>query len=579
MYTGICYAIKFNKGVVVMFCPNCGKDCENGSKFCLNCGAKLEDASAQTRPETMNSFDQSSNGFNAYNGYDPSPAGAVRSSGGGAKKIIIISLIGVLVIALGLGAFFLIKNKIAHDSIVNNPTKYVYSSYSNYLDEVGAEDEFYQAVKGAEKTGTVKLTADAQIAMLGSQNLSAAFQFAYDQDNKKYYVLTDASGLAPLLMGSNASGNNKFELFTDSKRLDFDIDVMGKQAKYYIDFGKLREQAENSIFSPDKDNVLGVTKEQFNDFIDAFEKSYHSFVESKGTSDAAFDYEGFLKKLEECCVVSVESGSVNVGDESKSVDIVTYTIDYESMKKLIAEMKDEIVDMMQKSGMEDMNQNIDEMKKSYDDMLDEFSKNADKDLKIEIKCSVEKSSGKLVKIEGTFDNCDEEDKHITFNVEFITKPDMCIKMELSNGEKTVNGRIYRETTGSVTTYGAEMTGDTDDGSKKTYSATIVYDKSAKTFTVSVDDFSFSGTAEVKDGTLILGYEQDLSKLSSSIGQGTVKLTLEISSKAKMNEISAENNLFSMSKEDFESLSESSSSPVYDYDDYDYSDDFSPFDAA
>lgn len=571
-----------------MFCPNCGKECEEGSRFCLHCGVKLDDAAPRVNPAADNNLYSNMNNEPQFSPIVSAGGTAtVRSAGSGVKKILVISLIALVVVALGIGIFFFVRNKLAHDNIVNNPTKYVFSSYGNYFDEAGAQDEIYNAVKGALKTGTVKLSADASIPALGNQNLSAAVQVAYDKENKKYYLLADGSGLAPLLAATGvSSGNNKLELYTDSKRLDFDLDVLGKQAKYFVDFGKLKEQAENSIFSPDKENVLNITKEQFNEFLETFEKSYHSMVEAQGTSDAAFDYEEFIKKFEKAGVVTVEDGSVKVGDETKSVDVITYTFDYNAISTLLKDMKEEFISMMEKSGIDKTGGNLDDIKKSYDDMVDGFNKNANKDIKIVVKFNVEKGSSKLVKFEATADNFADSDAKVnslSCVIDYITKPDMCIKFEIKGGDETVTGRVYREIKGSKTTYGAEVNPPASSNSEK-IDVTLVFDKDAKTFTFTSGETSISGTAEVKDNTLIIGYDFDLSQIPN-IGQGNIKLSLEISSTPKMNTIDAEKNIFSITEDEFKSLADSPMGNVVpdDYtpyeDDYDPYDDYDPEDAA
>lgn len=559
-----------------MICPNCGSECENGSKFCLACGTKLESENVHTPSENLYSQDYSGGAPSSFSG-----GGAVVSATkSGSKKFLIITLVVLIVVALGIGGFFFIRNKLQKEDIIKNPTKYVSSSYENFFDEVNAESEFYKILKDSAEQGSVKLSVDADLSAMGlSQPAGVELQYSYDVKNNKCYLKLDGGKLVPLMMFSVSQEQQNFltELYSNIDRTDFSFDILGKQGKYYVDLGKFREQITNSIFSPDKENVLGISKESFEEFVSAVESMYQSMKKNGGNTSADMEkkIDDFVKKLEKNGKVTVESGDVTVGSETRKVDIITYTYDFEGIRNLISDIKAETVSYMEENKDtlgENAQQSIDETKEGFDKMIKEFETSADKNAKLTLKNYVSKDNKQPVKTELVLENIVSGSDNARFEIsaEFTRKPNAAINFKMTNGKQDVTISLSKEVKDNTTSFVFEAKRS---DSQDTLSARLDYDKDSKIFTISAGEVSISGTAEVKDDAIVIGYEQDLAKMG---GAGKVSLKLEISSKAQMNEINAEKSLFSITMDELQGLAGSlgaSGGSDYDYDyDYDYHND-------
>lgn len=85
-----------------MFCTTCGKKLEEGTKFCIYCAAKQEDASAPAAEPAVTAPVYKST---ASVEESPAPEAPAKNNGKG-KKIALIAVIGVLILALiGLNAY------------------------------------------------------------------------------------------------------------------------------------------------------------------------------------------------------------------------------------------------------------------------------------------------------------------------------------------------------------------------------------------------------------------------------------------------------------------------------------------
>lgn len=562
-----------------MLCPQCGKDCGEGYAFCLSCGSRL-DGSVQQIPNVPenNLYSQNFEGLN-YNDIAPVGGAAVvskRNGGAGVKKFLIIALVAVVVAAIGIAAYFFIRNKAERDYLVNNPTKYVFSSYQTYFDNTSTDEDIYTILKDSMTQGTVKLSADIDYSYgTESQKAGAAFQYAYDIPNRKYYVMADGGALLPMLsygMASSEDSNALFELYTDINRVDFNFDVAGKQGKYYIDSGKFREQITDSIFSPDKDNVLNVTKEEFENFISTYESVYHSMAGTEqAKSNAESTYDDLIKKIEEEGKVTIEDGKVTVNGTEVSVDVVTYTFNYDSVIALLNDIKMESINYLNKNKetISNYEQSVNEINESYDKLISEFSENANKNISIVVKNYLDKNNKEAVKLELTLDNYNSSDSaennHLTFSLEFAHTPNMAINLVITDGQKSITGSLKKEISGSVTSYVFSIQSAENSQTNEVTQARLDFDKANKTFTLTAGGQSYSGTAEIKDKTITLGYDYPLEAMGTSYGK--IAINVEISSVPKMNTIDAQTNLFDMTASEFEALTEQQEQ-VYTFDDYD-----------
>ena len=541
-----------------MLCPKCGSECESGSKFCLSCGAKLDDEGVKKAGISENLYSQD------YKGGDPSPLGGgdvPSAAKTGSKKFLIITLVVLIVVALGIGCFFLVRNNLKKNSIVESPTKYVFSSYQSYFDEMNEGSEFYNILKESAEHGSLKLSAGVDLSSMGvTQPVGMDMLYSYDLKDNKCYFKIDAGKIAPLLImtsGGQGSSNIFAELYSNIDRTDINFDVLGKQGKYYIDLGKFREQITNSIFSPDKENVLGVSKEDFEKFIDAVESFYQTAKQNKdaSSSEAEKKFDEFVKKLESIGEVKVEDGETEVGSEKVKADVITYTYDAGALKKILQYVKEETVSYLENNKSvlgDDAQKTIDEFKTNFDKAINEFDSKVDKNVKVVFKnyVSKDKKPAKMeLVLENVFPSTEQSDNsHFVISADFTRKSSgAAIILKATNGDEELTASFVKVVDGNKTSFIIE---GSDNKSDKNISARLDYNKDDKVFTISAGEFSFSGTAEVKDGSIIIGFNPDLSKYNVP---GKVDVKLEISSKPQMNEINAEKSLLSITMEDLENL--------------------------
>ena len=92
-----------------MFCPNCGKQCEDSAQFCANCGASFTQTTAQPEASVVNETPAAPDyGYNPNPGYIPNtgynpnqpyaPAPEKRNS----TAVLVLGIVAT-VINLGLG--------------------------------------------------------------------------------------------------------------------------------------------------------------------------------------------------------------------------------------------------------------------------------------------------------------------------------------------------------------------------------------------------------------------------------------------------------------------------------------------
>ncbi len=560
-----------------MLCPQCGKECGEGYKFCLSCGCRL-DESIVNRNTDNNLYSQNFQGV-SYNDFIPQipsdSSVAVKSKGAsGAKKGIIIGVIALLVALLGVAAFFFIRNRMERDYLVNNPTKYVFSSYQTFFNNSNSdENDLFAILKDLENQGSVKFTAE-QKGNGGNdgQQISSDVQFSYNIPENKYYFMM--SGKNAPSQFSNPVGDTLFEIYTDINRIDMNFDVNGKQGKYYIDSGKIREQAGNSIFSPNRDNVLNIDQEQFNDFLTQFENIYHKLSSNNDSNNEINEfYDNLLKKIEQDCKVTVEEGATTVNGNSVSVDIVTYTFGYDSILAVLKDVKEEIVTYL--TNNEDKIENSDEYIKNveeyFDNLISEFTGSSEaKSVMIVVKNYMRKDNKEIAKLEFGLNNTSSssQSSNMQLTLEFSRDPYMNINFTVSNGMFSVGASLHKEVSGDVTSYILSTSSNMGGSLQNQEIARLDYDDANNKLTLTAGGQSYSCDAEVKDNTMTLIFDVPVDSSYGVKSNNTISMKIEISSEPKMNTINAEKNLFDITKEEFESLTASTYQPSYDYYNYD-----------
>ena len=585
------------KGVIYMFCPSCGKECLPTDKFCLSCGAKLtvdgpqvkndppvQQVQQQYAPVQNNApippeqpiYDplrQSSapapmaqpaaasrDVVDNYGGMYSQPAyagaaGALSASPrkkAGIPKFLIIAVVAVIVVAIGIGVFLFVRNKMERDYLLNNPTKYVYSAAENYLDNSNSNSEFYSILKGMSDQGTFSAEVTGEVNKNGqSTPVSASAKAAYNKADKQAYYKIDGSGVMTYATGSPSDAIMEF--YADPKRMDIAYNMMGQSGKYFIEPGKFREQAENSIFSPSKDNVLGVTQEQFNAFVDGFEGGYRTLMENTDGKELEEITDSIIEKFEKDADAKVESGSVSVNGKDYNTDIVTYTLDHAAIKSVMGDMRDEMVNYA-KNHKDYFGGNSADAEKNITDGMNQaisaFDQYGNKNIKIQIKVYIDSSKRELVKIEIKLDNFiassyNQSANHFEIIGEFTHDPDMNIKFTLTDGSSSITASVVKTVNGDVTRYNfdAGMT-----GSSARATASLEYNKSTKALTLIAGGVSLTGTLDITDDTATFGYD-----LPVPAETGKVHINIGISKKADINTIDADKNFFLITKDDFEQL--------------------------
>ena len=151
-----------------------------------NDGFQQPAASQMSSYNPQQSFDQQARAYNGTlpitNNYSPTTEVKTKKPAS-PKKIIIIAISVLLIIAIGIVAFVFIRKKLAHDYIVNNPTKAAIASYKVYLDENDSDDPIYTLLKNAATQGTLNL------------NATGAIKSDYNQSNTKTNSNYDSNNL------------------------------------------------------------------------------------------------------------------------------------------------------------------------------------------------------------------------------------------------------------------------------------------------------------------------------------------------------------------------------------------------
>ncbi len=577
-----------------MFCPQCGKECGEGHGFCLSCGCKLDVGEANqgvgnnlysqdfqgmnsvpAEPVSQMQSTANDNSFMSAQSALPYDTVGVKVSNksSGVKKGIIIGVIALLVALLGVFGFLFIRNKLERDYLVNNPTKYVFSSYQTYFDKANSDpNDLFAILNNCKEQGSVKISAETPTS--DGKNQASDIQISYNAPEKKYYLKVGGSNVR---VKADTVGTALFELYTDINRIDFNIQTDDKQGKYYIDSGKIREQAGNSIFSPDKDNVLNIDREQFNQFMDQFESIYRNLLSDNAQKDKSEElFNSMLKKIEQDCNVTVEEGTTTVNGKDVPVDTVTYTLDYNSMLAVLNDVKAELVDYAanNKELFDNYDESIQNLNEAFDKLISEFTESEQaKNIVIVAKNHMSKDSKEIAKLALEFKVTGQTAASMKFSLEFSRDPYMNIGFNVSNGIFSAGASLYKEVNGQVISYVLSTSSNTSESDTKQEIARLDYDDANNKLTLTAGGTSYSCDAEVGSDKVTLSFDIPGATTSSDSG----KIKIEISSVPDMNVINAEKNLFDINKEEYEDLFgefDNQNTDIYDYDtDYGYDSDY------
>ena len=325
-----------------MFCPNCGKENDPSVRHCTGCGSFIPDLSSevsggagdmldfsdqpvQAQPMTYQALSQDDisamqNDDSRYREYSMADVAAKKSR----KGIVIAIIAAVGIIAVGLAAFFIIRAIIggnALNSVREDPTKYVFDSYRATAASI-AEDKniIRSAIASTDYQKTTRTTVKGP-------GFSQTTTFSVDLPAKKAYSAVENYQEISKEMKKYYQGPEKVtaELYSTNERAVAKIDIDGKSYDYYLDLGNLREDAANSIFSPQGKNVLHIDQKTFDTAMDVYE-----FIYRNVTSESdPFGMKALAEKLSEdfnkSSEVSVNQEKADIDGTQTDAIVVTHT--------------------------------------------------------------------------------------------------------------------------------------------------------------------------------------------------------------------------------------------------------------
>lgn len=490
------------------------------------------------------------------------------------KKFIIIAVIALLVAIIGIMAFFFIRRKIERDYIVNNPTKSTLNSYQKYMEENNSDDPLFKILKNADNTGNLKVTADVKVPVDGQeQTMSGNVNLAYDRKQGKYYLRLDAGDLLKMASAGSSqaqeSSKGIVEISQSPQNLYFNYDLFGTTGKYIVDNTNFRQAINDSIFSPDKDNVLNIEdKEQFDKFIDVYEKAVTELsnprVDNDDPTDLEKTYENLIKIAEKNGNVTVEDGTavVNNGKEDKSIDadIITYSYDYNSFKQMITEFKDEIKAYIGKSieDADEADNSKNSIEESFNSFIESYSNGAGENFTLVVKVYLDRNNHSMVKTTLEMNNYTKDGGKSFANFDFLKAPDNMIRFNITaeqNGNKNTADAVLAKTDDGTTVKYTFTMNSNSVSNQVTADASFEYNRSTKQFTLSANSsdaeepFTYTGSAEITDKKIAL-------TLNDVVKTDEVSISLKIdfsSDPPPAVDTSDAKDFLKISKEEFENL--------------------------
>ena len=566
-----------------MFCPECGSKCEEGNIICSGCGfsfAKNNSIPSPMDPEKLipgQEFSGNIPGDDPVAGDRPLPentTGAVplqlekSSPEAGLSAVsprkrfplkpVLIAAISLTVVAAGVFGFFMIKKAIEKKYISENPTKSVINGYQTYLESCESDSELFKLLKDSKDAGCVKVGVNGKS---GSRDISGDATFSIDKSANKYYMAVNGGDLLGLADNSQKSKDAKAEVYSDLDKLYFNYDLSGTKGCYYIDAANFRKGITGSIFSPEKDNVLGMTSDEFNSTVDAFEKSYKDMKETILKSDKKEEkIDNILKTIEDNANVSVGEEKTTVNGRNVNTYTVTYTLDQKAIEKLTADLKKEYLRYVDENKI--TIPDTDGTKKSAGESFDDIQKNIltdkYKNIVLVIKNYLDQGSKEIVKMEATLDAGELLPGSLRLEVDFGKNPHTDINAVLTLStqgfEIAFTGSLKKEVSGDNVSYKMEAGLNMGVFSQK-YSASVNYHKSTKAFSAEMKD-PYGNTLSSLKGTADIGSEKAEFLFEDLIKSDDTKLdlTLEISSKPVHKSFRNSKDFFGITKEEYEKLS-------------------------
>ncbi len=500
--------------------------------------------------------------------------GAAAGKPGGKKKAIIITLIIILLIVAGIVGFFLIKKVIAHQYIVNNPTKSALASYQVFVDENEKDNPLYEVFKDVKQKGNVKVTASGSMNPGNGEakNFSANASLGYDVKGCNYYLSLDASELFRMSTGADeTNGKAMIELQANPDNIYFNFDLAGKSGKYYVDNKSFRSDIANSIFAPDKDNIFGWDKETYDNFVDSYEKIIREFEnaakDDPSQSNVMNTYDKLIKSLEKNGNVKVESEKTELKDgavsQTVNTDVVVYTFNRQTFRAFVQDMKEDFVTYIKETIGEDKSaEAIQGINKSFDGFFDSYDRTANDKLSLVVKVYLDADTHAAVKTTIDLKNAtDDPENNLHAVFQFFKAPDNLITAHFTvnttgGHTNTTSFKLKKTDDGTTIKYAANIEYN-NDGTADSASGSFEYNRSTKSFTIAGNtastqsSFSYTGKAEISGNKLSITLP-DIVKTE----QMTLSLTAEYSADAPAKiDVGDAKNILKLSADEFKQIFE------------------------
>lgn len=356
-----------------MFCPNCGKDNNPFAKYCEDCGAELPEVEMQLsddefvaeeqelkvsqaapmsdavkhsghignmpiedldgqetfEPQMLSFNTQGYNGNQANLGYRnpldtpivtapkqidddgfvPGSAFAnLKPPKQKKSKLRIALIIFGFAVILGIASFFIVKYIIESVStryMREHTSEFIANSYYISVKEYLEHDELLKVFSPESQKRTVKVTG-----------------ISWDKQTNSLYFNA----------GTEGTGNDvNIELYSNADRNVLKYTAGNTGFDYYMDSQNIRQRAETSVFGTKGENIFGISQEQYDNFMTAYEYIYEE-IKKSGKEDYVSDTEELLKKV---CADIDKSGKIEIkneevsieGEEAERVYLITHTFE------------------------------------------------------------------------------------------------------------------------------------------------------------------------------------------------------------------------------------------------------------
>ena len=498
--------------------------------------------------EAVGNTEQQQSRYAEYNMSDVAAAAAPKKN----KKFIMIIIIAVSVIILGVAAFFVVRmimSASAFNNIKENPTKYLSGSYLSTSKAVCAQNSATQVFGKLDNAVTYKVTTE-----MGDYKVD--YLTSVDKKNKKVYYSSSTSGMGTSGLGADAI---KIQFYADMDKAVMNYDNGSQKADGYISLSNLRADADASIFSPKGENPFKVPQEQYDNFLDTYEFVYNGI---KADSDFGLKTLGtnICKDFDECGNAEVTEESVTIDGTQTDAYVIRHTIkDTKILNAIYRDIKNwaqENIKINEKTNKQIM----DAIAKIDPINYTQYTESA----KYEIGFAhyINKSSNLIMKAEYTV-LVDEQKYTLTMTFGADPANSRKISIDVNASGVTESILLTNESTDAEEKFVVNVSGAALNGS-----ITYVRNRSTGDFTITNNTKSYNfggekilpedeaqnnvikGNITTTEDSVMITYTQELSG-GITTNLGTMKMTVEYSSKPQITELKSDNNILKMSKEELQ----------------------------